>query len=410
MRGAWLIFKKEALELSKDRKTIFFTFLMPLILYPVLFGMMSKLGSNDDQKRRSEPSRVYLVDPGHVLGPVLQSDPKSYQLVDKPAGDLAKALRDQKLEMALEVDTGAAESLKAQKTFTIRATTDQTDRSGDLALDRLDETLKKQNVSWVQARLQALGASPDLAIPAKVEKKNAADLALEMGKLLGSILPYILLITMYAGAMQHGAYITAGERERGTLVSLLATRLPRTQIILGKMLAIFAVGLVTVLVNLASMAIAFQRMGSEVAAHEAARAAAEAGAPQAGSVMLSLANPGTLGLTLSLLIPLGLLFAAIILLVGTQARNTREAATALAPGIFIVVFMGVFSMAPGIEKMAFLPYVPILNVSLAIRKIFSQQFDQIQYLIALAMTIGLAGLMSFASAKLLNREEALFKV
>jgi sodium transport system permease protein len=40
MRGAWLILKKEFLELSKDRKTMFFTFVMPLILYPVLFTMM----------------------------------------------------------------------------------------------------------------------------------------------------------------------------------------------------------------------------------------------------------------------------------------------------------------------------------------------------------------------------------
>ncbi|HJU82832.1 MAG TPA: ABC transporter permease [Holophagaceae bacterium] len=404
MRGAWLIFKKEALELSKDRKTLLFTFVMPLILYPVIFTMMSKMGDSDKHQRESVPSRVYLVDPGQVLKPVLEAAPKEFKLVEKPEGDLKKALRDQKLEMAVELDASATEALKAQKTFSIAATVDESDRSGELAMKRLKEALLKQNQSWVQARLQALGASKDLAEPAKVESKNAADLALELAKILGSFLPYILMITMYAGAMQHGAYITAGERERGTLLSLLATRIPRTQIIIGKMLAIFGVGLVTVLVNLTAMAWSFHRMGTEAQAAEAVKT----GAPTISSA-LSLATPQTLGLTLALLLPLGLLFSAIILLVGTQARNTREAASALAPGIFVVVLLGMFSAAPGIEKMAFLPYVPILNVSLAIRKLFSQQPNYPQYLIALAMTVGLAGTMSFLSAKLLNRESALFK-
>ncbi len=408
MKGALLILKKEALELSKDRRTLFFAFAMPLILYPAIFTMMSKLGHDDEQKRKGVPSRVYVMDPGHVLSPLLASSPKDFQIVEIPEGDLNKALRDQKLEMAVEVDATAAEALKAQKTFTITAITDQTDRSGDLAVERLKDTLVKQNDQWVQARLSALGASKDLAVPSSVKEVNAADKALGWAKALGSMLPYILMITMFAGAMQHGAYITAGERERGTLTSLLATRLPRTQIIWGKLLAIFGVGLVTVFVNLASMAFSFQRLASEAQATDAAKAAAQSGAPSVSSA-LSLATPGTLGLTLALLVPLGLLFASVIVLVGTQARNTREAATAMMPGIFVVIAMGVFSMAPGIEKMAFLPYVPILNVSLAIRKLFSQQANYFQYTVALVMTLGLAGTMSFVSAKLLNRESAMFK-
>ena len=51
MNGALLILKKEFMELSKDRKTLFFTFVMPLILYPLIFFMMSRLGSNDAASR-----------------------------------------------------------------------------------------------------------------------------------------------------------------------------------------------------------------------------------------------------------------------------------------------------------------------------------------------------------------------
>jgi hypothetical protein len=67
-------------------------------------------------------------------------------------------------------------------------------------------------------------------------------------------------------------------------------------------------------------------------------------------------------------------------------------------------------MAPGIERMAFLPFVPVLNVSLAIRKLFSQQANTWEYLLALAMTLGLAAMMTWLSTRTLNRDSALFRI
>jgi hypothetical protein len=117
----------------------------------------------------------------------------------------------------------------------------------------------------------------------------------------------------------------------------------------------------------------------------------------------------TLGLTFMIMVPLGLFFANFILLMGIQAKNTIEAGSAITPGIFLVVFLGVFTMAPGVDKMAFLSYVPVVNVCLALRKLFSQQFSWMEYLVAFAMTVGLAGLMTLVSTRVLNQEKALFK-
>lgn len=413
MRGAWLIFKKEFLELSKDRKTLFFTFVMPLVLYPVLFTMMGRLSQNDQSQRRSRPSRVHLVDPDRVLEASLQAQPRTFTLVPAPEGDLAKALLDQKLELALEVEAGTPGRLARQETFALKATYDRSDDSSKLALERLKEMLKKEDAQWVQARLQALGASPQLATPTRLEARSVSNMALFLGKLLGSFLPYILIIMMYAGSMQHGIYVTAGEKERGTLLSLLSTRLPRNQIIWGKLLYIFSIGLIATLMNLLSMAVSMGRLLTSEVSHagaQGAQAAAEVAGQAALGGLASLANPATLGLSFLLMIPLGLFFSNFILLGGIQAKNTMEAGTALTPGIFVVVVLGVFSMAPGLEKMALLPYVPIVNVSLAIRKLFSQQANAVEYLVALAMTIGLAGLMTWVSTRLLNRESAIFKV
>ena len=405
MKAALLILRKEFLELSKDKRTLFFTFGMPLVLYPALFAMMARLGSHDAALRAGMPSRVCLVDASGALAPALRDDPRQFRLVPRPSGDLRKAIRDQDLELVLEVEPDAAARLARQETLQLKALYDQSDDSSRLALDRVRGLLKQLEGRWVRERLRRLGAPPQLAEPARLEIAEAGDLGLSAGKMIGSFLPYLLMIMMYAGAMQHGIYATAGEKERGTLQSLLSTSLPRTQIIVGKLLYIFAIGILSAIVNLASMGLSVARL---VAIADPGGAAAR-GHGQATS-LAALATPAVLGFTFLLMVPLGLFFANFILLAGIRARNTLEASTSLTPGIFAVVLLGAFSMAPGIEKMGWLPYVPVLNVSLAIRKLFSQQADAVQYLVALAMTLGLAALMTAVSTRMLNRESSLFRL
>jgi sodium transport system permease protein len=409
MRGALLIVKKEFLELSKDRKLMFFTFLMPLILYPLLFGMMGKLGKDDEAKREGKPSRVAVLGEGKGVAAVLKADARLFQVVERPEGDLRQALRDQKLELAVEADPQAADKLARHETWEVKATYDRSDDGSRLALARFTKAMAAQDQTWVQERLKAMGASPQLAVPSRVVAEDAGGMGRTMGKAMGSFLPYILMLMMYGGAMQHGIYATAGEKERGTLLSLLSTSIPRSQIIIGKMLYVFSIGIIVAMINLLSMAFSMSRL----VASEASHAAAQAGSHGAGAVLpglAALASPATLGLTFLLIVPLGLFFANFIILGGIQARNTVEAGTALTPGVFVLVFLGVFSMAPGIEKMAFLPYVPVLNVSLAIRKLFGQQANYWEYGVALVMTIALASLMTWLSTRMLNRESAIFKV
>jgi sodium transport system permease protein len=405
MNGAYLVFKKEMVEFFKDKKTVLFAFVMPLVLYPLIFTMMIKMGKRDADQRRGQPSKVVLVDPQNTLRQVLEADRSKFQIIPRPDGEFLKAVTDDKADLLVEVEAEAAGKKARMETFSVNATFDESTSASNLALKRLKEALKGLDEAVIKERLAALKAPDALARPTKVEIKDLSDVGRHLRKALGSFLPYVLLIVMYAGAMQHGAYLSAGERERGTLLSLLATRMPRSQIILGKQLALFTLCMLTVVVNLLSMAFSMGRMGSEIEAGQAAGPAGGAAMSSLGSI----AQPSTILLCLLLLLPLAYFFSAFILMVGTQAKTTREAQTALTPGIFVVIMLGVFSMAPGIEKMAALPYVPILNISLAIRKLFSQQGNAFEYAVALLMTVGLAALTTWQSSRVLGRESALFK-
>nr|WP_320134115.1 ABC transporter permease [uncultured Holophaga sp.] len=398
MRGMLLVCRKEFLELFKDRRTVFFTFFLPLLLYPVLFSMIAGLSRSDEAQRRSRPSRVVLVDPGGLLRPLLEAQPASFELVPPPAGDLRQAIRDQRLEMEVRVDPEAVRLLGEERTFSLAVSCDPGDDASALALQRLRQLMREQDRQWVAERLRRAGAPSELDRPSRIQVVEMGDPGLKAGRLLGSMLPYLLMLMMFAGSMQHGIYATAGEKERGTLLCLLSTRIPRAQIILGKLLYVFSIGVISAVINLFSM-------GGSVAL--ALRGAAGTGGN--GSLTM-LANPSLLALTFLLMVPLGLVFANFIVLMGVQARNSVEAGTSIMPGMVVVMVMAVFSMAPGIEKLAFLPYLPILNVSLAIRKLFGQQGNTFEYLLALLMTLALAALFTWLSTRRLDRDDTVFRL
>jgi sodium transport system permease protein len=403
MRGALLILKKEFMEFSKDRKTMFFTLVMPMFLFPLIMTMMNTLSKNDSAKQKGKPSRVAIVDPDHLLTPILKADTQKFDLVPLPEGDFKEAIRKEKLELVVEVEAGAADKLARQETIKVTATRDESERSSELGLKRFREALKVHDESLVAGRLKALNAPIQLAVPTKVESVNASDDGRSVSKAVGAFLPYMVMMMMFAGSLQHGIYATAGEKERGTLLTLLSTSLPRSQIILGKLLYIFSIGVLVALINLLSMGLSITNMISQDPAKSGAQGAA------AASSLGPLSDPLILLLVFMLMVPLGLLFSNLILFMGIRAKNTVEAGSSLMPLMMVVIFMGMFSAAPGVEKMTLLPYIPVLNVSLAIRKLFSQQGSTLEYLVALFMTIGLAGVMTWVSTRIINRESAIFK-
>ena len=411
MRGVWLVFKKEVLEFTKDRKTMFFTLALPIILYPLIFGMIGKMGQREARQASSSQTRIALIDPSNVLEPSLRQKTDDFKLVDVPEGDAKEAIKDDQLEMIVTLKESAAQDLAEHRTVHIDVLYNRVETSGRVAIQRLEKVLQELDKTTIQARLRQLGASAQLAVPTEIHSRQVGGQELLLAKLLGTMLPYMLMLMLFVGSMQLGIYVTAGERERGTLITLLATGLPRHEIIWGKLVYIFIMGIVNSVINIGAMAFSMGTLfgsieggGSPLAAETTHEAAA-----QSLSGFSMVADPVVVVFTLLLMIPLGLMFSNLIIFLGIQAKNVQEAGTSMMPVVLVVLFLGIFSMSPGIEKMGFLPYLPIVNVSLAIRKLFIHQASVLEYLIAFGMTVGLAAILTYLSTKFLNRESAIFK-
>lgn len=401
MRGAFLVCKKEFLELLKDKRTLFFTFLLPILLYPVLFLLVASLGRRDADRRAGSASRIAIVDPAGVLAPRLEADRRFTRIA--AGNDPRQDLKDRALDLYIQVDAEASAKRKEGRPFEVKVLVDGTEPSGETALERLREVLAAFDQEEVAQRLERLGAQPGLLHPSHLVTEEAAEPGLGTAKTLGAFLPYVLILMLFQGAMQHGIHATAGEKERGTLQSLLATALPRQQIIWGKLAYIFCMGLLTALLNLLSMglsmAIAVQGLAPRATSSQ----------NEAAASLVRMADPGVLVLSFLLLLPLGLLFSSLILLLGIRARSAAEAGTSLMPVLLLILVLGAVSLAPGIDHTPALTYVPVLNVSLAIRKLFAHQAQAWDIVVALGMTTGLSALMAWVSTRLLDRESVLFR-
>ncbi|MEZ0120033.1 MAG: hypothetical protein SGVNAXEH_000154 [Holophagaceae bacterium] len=413
MKGAWLVLKKEMLYWTKDRRTLFLTLFFPLILYPLLFGIMTKMSLNDSRRLSTSVTRVAIDDPRNILSSILFREGSGFEKFTESLENIPLALSQEKIHLSIKVPQDAKDYVASQKPIDLQITYDPSRDMSEKGFLKIQKFIKDNDAMIVVGRLNELRLTSDILEPTRISIIKTTGANEEIGKLIGLFLPYFLLISMYAGAMQFGADITAGEKERGTLLSLLTTRLSRLQIMQGKMLAIFCVSILGIAMNLIAIGLGGFTAGNLALYDRVEKTKAMAismGSPTPPTIDLqSILTPQAILLTLGLLIPLGLLFSAIILTIGAQSKSVREANVAMVPGIFIVLAIGVFSLSPGIEKLTYLPFVPLMNITVVIRKLFTGQFVAWEYLITLLMTLLLSWFTVALSGRLLSRENALFK-
>ncbi|MGH7142898.1 MAG: ABC transporter permease, partial [Planctomycetota bacterium] len=197
-------------------------------------------------------------------------------------------------------------------------------------------------------RLRALGADPDRVLePFRID--TSADISSKAekgGALFGGMVPFILVIMLIGAASYPAMDVTTGERERGTMETLLIAPVRARDLVTGKFLAVFTMAVVACLFNVVSLGVSMYFAGAGIAQH------------------LDLAIPWmSLPWVLLLLLPLAILFSALLMLAGSFAQSTKEAQTYLSPVLMAAMFPAMLAIVPGIELKGGWLFLPIGNVT-----------------------------------------------
>lgn len=398
--GFKVILSKELKRVFGDKKMVFSLFILPIILIAGIYGMMFFLVDNQKSSINEHVSEVFVQNMPDNFSE-LMSKHTECNINVIPAGESADTYKDKLLDGTYDLvvvfpenfyenfkNADATSTLPDIKTFY----NPSEDNSGE-ARTRFTETyLEEYKQLLLNERFGSLNYAMVFSVDADNPDMIVQDDGKATGKILGTIIPYLITILIFGGAMGLGVDTIAGEKERGTIANLLISPIKRVDIIMGKIAALAIVSVLSAGVYVISF------IGSAVVLSKK-------------SGMGEMFNRLSLNFTslqivqfVVLLLGLVLLYVGIIGFVSLMAKNIKEAQSFIMPVYIIVMFAGMITMYSGdVTSGSYM--IPVYNTSAAFKGIFERTITMNQYLTSTIITYAFAGVMVCLMAKAMNSEK-----
>ena len=380
---------KELREILRDRRTIITLVVMPLLIYPLLaiafqrflltsisveedveymIGVDSELAGGILAKQLraggEELTRQRERD-SSAIGNVLSNSPAAKEsrageaagtgenplltIVPLSGEDAAHLVAGSVLHLAVlqrRELAGDSEEHGLQTPVTWQLVYRAGSPTSEAALHFVESRLQAYNEQGLDEQLQRLGVAA--AMPAATERHPLAFSGAPVFS-LAALIPLILVLMTVTGAVYPAIDLTAGERERGTLETLIAAPVPRLGLLMAKYVAVLTVALLTALVNLAGMTIT---------AHSTGLSASLFGGGMSLEVIVKV---------LLLLALFAAFFSAILLALTSYARSFKEAQAYIIPLMLLCLVPGVLCLMPGLEFTGWMAVTPLVNIVMLAR-------------------------------------------
>ncbi len=390
-----LIYFKEIRETLRDRRTVFTMIISPLIVMPAFFGLIGGFISHQ------AAGYSHAVEPVAVIGasandPIVQSLSHDRHLILIPMDPRTAQgeMRSHHLRAALILPLNTATLLKNGTPIKARLIFDPASGPSRAAADRIRSDLQKMERRIVRQRLLAKSLNPDLITPLKIETNVMKGSASLGNMFLGGLLPYIIVLSAFFAGVAAAFDQVAGEKERGTLETILVAPTDRRSIVLGKFLAVFTVSLVAGISSIAGLVVA---LTSGISAFRFFAAGGVSMSPKAAAV------------TFLVVVPICVLFAAVLITVSTFARNQKEAQMYLLPLSTAVTVPAVLSLVMSSEVSQPISLIPVLGSSLIIKQAMMGIYDPVFISLAIGSSTVYAGCALWLATAMFRRESVLLK-
>jgi len=361
---------------------------VPVLLYPTLLIVSEQLLLFGQRSLEAEPARVGVVGdaPDELLAFLAGSE--SLEIVPVP-GDAEGALRADAVAAVAVVGAGAGPEGTQRLTVLYDGASDRSQR----ARTELERALGGWTDTLLARRLDGRGLPRTFAAPLAVADSSIARPDEVGGYTLGRILPLLLVVITLLGAFYPAIDLAAGEKERGTLESLLTVPVASGAIVAGKFVTVALIGVTAAALNLASMLLTFQT-----------------GVLQVSAVLgLEVALPWwSIVVIFVTLVPLAVLFGAIFLGLAVRASSFKEAQNALTPVYMLVLVPAMLPIFPGIDFGPLMAVTPVAGVSFLFRDLMAGDAEWLLASLVLVATTGYALAALAFAARAFGSERVLF--
>jgi sodium transport system permease protein len=404
------IWKKEISETLRDRRTLFVTVGLPILIYPLLLMGMTRLAESESEASFGQPSVVAVwgvMPPG--LAQALTSRPR---LQVRPDLGLPESLRPTMTSGVLTYPGTRVVERKDQRPRDADAPA-EVEEKPNAVLDAARELVSARRadavlVVWGMGEttsiyFDSVRQDSDLArtrvgraleayaegitrSPFELSVRDVAPPSRQAGRLVGTILPFLLLTLCITGGLYPAIDLTAGEKERGTMQTLMCAPVLPGEIIAGKFLAVWTVCLASALANVVSLAMTITRT-----------------LPVDGTAIPT----SSYALAGIVVLPVTMLTSALFLALAVFAKDYKEGQSFLTPVYMALALPGAVTMQPTIELNAWTTFVPIINIALLIKALLMGEWRMELVFLTLASSTLYAALALSLAVRVFQREQVL---
>lgn len=419
------IYFKELLEILRDRRTLIAMVIVPIALYPLLIiGSVHLLSIQDDQ-RAAEEITIAVEDPSGGESPADPNQPtrivksiiKQVEQICQSRAEVSKddesAHRElnsvKRMKVAAVPDAAAAVArgeysvgvvLNRQETgiegyphLEIALQCDNAEIASQSACRRVSQMLETLSEALSDRFLENFQIPRAAVHPIDVTTRNVASPQKVGGMVLGSIIPLVLVLMTITGAIYPAIDLTAGERERGTLETILTCPVPPMELITGKYLVVTTIAMLGAMLNLGSVGATLYFGGFTEAIS------------RSGETELPL---GVLPVILLALIPFALLFSAVMVAVCSYARTFKEAQNYIMPVILAALIPGGVAAMPGTSFSGVNTVVPVMNMVLLARELLLGHWEWTKIALVLVSTSLYAAAAVGLASRVFSTETVVF--
>lgn len=393
-----IVYAKELRDLLRDRRTLRSIVFMPLVMMPLMVFLINRATHTITTSANAEVYPIQVL--GGADSPALLARLRDdHRLRIEPAtDDWQQRIDDKRIRAAVRIPDDFESDVQAGAGGQITIYTYEGEFRSGFAVAELEGFFRRLSDGIVLRRLDAHGLSPAVIKPFVTRRENVAPPAKVAGNRIGGLVPYLIVILCFTGALYPAIDLTAGEKERGTMETLLCSPLARLEIVLGKFFMVLSCSLAAVVLSCFSLFISFRLGGPNASTGS-----------NAVALGLTHVDPAGMAGVLVMILPVAVLFSAVVLTLGLWARSTREAMSYVAPMMLIIIVPAVIGMLPGIDLNARYALVPILNLSLACREILSGEWHWPFLVIIFASMSAYAAIALAVAVRMFNREAVIFR-
>ena len=391
------IFKKELTDVLRDRRTLFFMIVIPVIVMPLIF-----IGSIKFQEYQSKKSDEKVLNIG-LINKTSDSQIRDY-LLDQKGVYLVEDIDLDSLELGIKNDSLQG-GLYIHKNFINDISANGMGevevyyKSSDLmskAKNRIYNALDIYKNEVVSERLSEFNFDKGLLEPLDIINKDMSTKKETIGKAVGGLIPYMLVIFIFLGAMYPAIDLGAGEKERGSLETLLSSPATKFEITVGKLMVVSLAGMVSGLISVVGISAPFYFLGNIP--------------DQIKSTVLEIISPFIIVSVIILMIPIAIFFASMLLSISFYARSFKEAQSLMGPLNIIIIVPLMLTLGPGIEIDHITALIPLINVGLLTKEILAGSAQPIYFIETLSSLLFFAAIGIRFSVYWFNKENTIFRV